>query len=188
MFKPATKEQIQNAIEKFCLSMESKYVISVSASWTVGHTKTQDAIALSNLLPEGYQLIVVGRTEEGTFPDGVVCIPHTSDQHELSVLYSLSAAYLHFSVEDTFGKVIAEAMSSGTVPIVFDSTACGEVAGPYGFVVAPHDVSAMCMALEKANNPVLREQVRQYALEHYNPQTNIREYYKMFKRVSNKKQ
>ena len=188
VFRPATKAQIQGAVEKYKLSLECKYVISVSAAWSVGHSKTQDAIALANQLPEGYRLIVVGRAEEGTFPNNVVCIPHTSDQHELSVLYSLSSAYLHFSVEDTFGKVIAEAMSSGTVPIVFDSTACGEIAGPYGVVVAPHDVSAMCKALADVNNPDRRKQVREYALVHYNSQTNKLAYFEMFKKLVSDKQ
>ena len=61
----------------------------------------------------------------------------------------MAEAYIHLSVEDTFGKVIAEAMSCGTVPVTFNSTACGEISGSYGIIVAPHDVNAIIRSLSK---------------------------------------
>lgn len=172
IFKPATPEMIHVIKKKYKLSPDVKYVVSVSAGWSPDSSKTSDAIRLAEILPKEYKLIVVGRADAGIFPNNIVYIPHTSDQLELAVLYSLSSAYLHFSVEDTFGKVIAEAMSSGTVPIVFDSTACGEVAGPFGIKVTPHDVHAMVSSLSLLEDKARKEAVRQYALENYNAAIN----------------
>ena len=167
IFKPATAEQINTVREKYGLSKDIKYLISVSAGWKVGTTRTQDAVAFAEKLPAQYHLMVVGGADEGIFSDKVFCIPHTSNQSELVALYSLSTAYLHFSVEDTFGKVIAEAMSCGTVPIVFNATACGDTAGPFGIAVQPHDVDAMIAALPVTEDAARKENVRKYVIDNY---------------------
>ena len=176
VFRPASEELIQKTKEKYNLSSDIKYVISVSAGWSLNNSRTKDAICLAGILPHGYRLIVVGRVEKGIFPENVICIPHTSDQLELAALYSLSKAYLHLSVEDTFGKVIAEAMACETVPIVFDSTACGEIAGPFGISVTPHNIEAMIKSIPLAEDNVRCMNVRNYALEKYYRPTNINAY------------
>ena len=91
-------------------------------------------------------------------------------------------AYIHLSVEDTFGKVIAEAMSCGTVPITFDSTACGEVPGPYGIVVAPHDVDAIIKALPTITSlKEKEEEMLQYVRDNYDYKTNTNQYLDLYK-------
>ena len=176
-FKPASETQIAEVMAKYKLSNNVCYVISVSASWGDSQSKTKDAIAFAEQLPERYKLVIVGRSGNDVFPNSVVRIPYTSNPHELAALYSLAYAYLHFSVEDTFGKVIAEAMACGTVPIVFDSTACGETAGPFGIAVKPHDVQAMVDALPMACESDRKEAVRKYALENYVRPNNLEAYW-----------
>jgi glycosyltransferase involved in cell wall biosynthesis len=189
VFKPATEAQIQKTKEKYNLSSNIKYVISVSAGWSLNNSRTKDAISLAGILPKGYQLIVVGRAENGIFPENVIYITQTSDQLELAALYSLSVAYLHFSVEDTFGKVIAEAMACETVPIVFDSTACKEIAGPFGIAITAHNIEAMIKSIPLAENKGRCKNVRSYALENYCRQTNLNAYGICFNNLlsSNKK-
>lgn len=179
LFKPSSREQIEQVIKKYGLNQNVKYVLSVGANWPVNSTKSQDAIRFSNLLPSDYQLIIVGRGSKEIFPRQVIRISYTSNPEELATLYSLSHAYIHFSIEDTFGKVIAEAMSCQTVPIVFDSTACGETAGPFGISVAPHNVEAMVDALHLAEESSRREKVRIYAKEHYVYPVNLEEYWQL---------
>ena len=176
-FKPASREQIESVMCKHGLKQDVKYVISVGAGWSSSSSKTKDAILLSEMLPDGYQLIIVGGSELGVFPERIVHIPYTTSSKELAILYSLASAYLHFSVEDTFGKVIAEAMSSGTIPIVFDSTACGEVSSPYGISVEPHNLKAMVSAIDVTCDSKRSDAVRQYALDHYQRAINMSEYY-----------
>ncbi len=176
-FKPALQEEKNAVMEKFHLDPELHYVISVGAGWSAERSKTKDAISLAQQLPEGYKLIIVGRGNDDVFPVEVVRIPYTTNPQELAALYSLAEAYIHFSVEDTFGKVIAEAMSCGTVPIVFDSTACGETASPYGIAVRPHDAEAMIDALPLVSEPDRKAAVRQYALDNYCRPENINAYW-----------
>lgn len=183
VFKPVSIEQINNIMQKYHLTKDTKYLISVSAGWSPNDSRTQDAIQLADILPDEYRLIVVGRAEDGIFPDNVIIIPHTSNQSELAALYSLSVAYIHFSVEDTFGKVIAEAMSCGTVPIVFDSTACAETASPHGIAVTPHNVKAIIDSLDMASVQDRKNAVRDYTEAHYCKSTNLLKYNKLFRSI-----
>ena len=175
-YKPATQEDIQRIMKKYNLSESYKYLISVGGAWNPSSSKIKDSIKFSFLLPDNYRLIIVGSANHSAFPKNIIHIPYISNSSELAVLYSLSSAYLHFSVEDTFGKVIAEAMACGTVPVVYDSTACPETAGPYGIVVPTHDVNAMVSKLADAENPIRRIGVRRYALDYYSRSTNINMY------------
>ncbi len=177
VFSPASASEMEAVRRKYNLASDIKFLISVGAGWESDSDKTKDAISLSELLPEEYKLIIVGRGVEGAYPESVIRIPYTSDQRELVALYSLAQAYIHFSVEDTFGKVIAEAMACGTVPIVFNSTACPETAGKYGIVVPPHDVKAIKEAIPLATDPERRKRVRDYAVDNYKCPDKIEKYW-----------
>lgn len=181
-FHPATEEQINVFYQKYNLNPQIKYLISVSQGWDKNSSKFRDAEKLASLLPNGYKLVLVGSTARGTvIPGGIIHIPYISDSKELSTAYTMAEAYVHLSVEDTFGKVIAEAMSCGTLPITFNSTACGEVLGPYGIVVQPHDIEAIINALP--NLPTLNEKktdMIRYVHENYNYTINTLRYVDLY--------
>lgn len=183
VFKPATQHEIEAVKMKYSLSSELNYLITVGAGWTSTSSKTSDAIDFASKLPYNYRLIIVGYCDDIDFPSSVIHIQYTSNQKELSALYSASIAYLHFSIEDTFGKVIAEAMSCEVVPIVFNSTACGEIASPYGIIVSPHDVHAMLDSINLATDGERRKAVRKYALQNYSRSSNIELYEEFFKQI-----
>ena len=177
----ATNKHVIN--ERYNIAPNTKYVISVGADWEPSSTKTRDALLFAQLLPDNYKLIIVGRGCHNLKSNNIVSIPYVQNQSELAALYSASNAYIHFSVEDTFGKVIAEAMACETIPFVFNSTACGEIAGPYGVVVEPHDVKAMVNSLNIADDNERRRLAREYALQHYSKLYNLQLYYKLFRDI-----
>lgn len=183
VFKPASPQEIEQIRIKYNLNSELKYLITVGAGWTKMSNKTNDVINFSLKLPNNYRLIIVGNCDNIAFPSSVIHIRYTSSQKELAALYSTSIAYLHFSVEDTFGKVIAEAMSCEVVPIVFRSTACGETASPHGIAVPPHDVLAMIDSIKLAEEEERRKSVRRYALQNYSKPSNVMVYKKFFKQI-----
>ena len=184
-FHRSTPEQIQQFLEKYHLSKDYKYLISVSQGWDKNASRFIDAVRLAEALPEGYRLILVGSVASGTeIPSPIIHIPYINGSEELSAAYSMAEAYVHFSVEDTFGKVIAEAMCCGTVPITFDSTACGEVPGPYGIVVPPHDVEAIVKQLPRLDEMKKdKDKMLQYVRDNYDYETNAHKYIELYKEL-----
>ena len=139
-------KQIQDytIITKYGIPTDKKVIVSVSAFWGKINTRLTDALRLAKILPEGFQMVLVGNMDSGiSLPENVLHINYVEGTRDLSVIYSSALAYVNFSVEDTFGKVIAEAMLCGTPAIVFNATACPEVVGDVGYVVDPHNVDDM---------------------------------------------
>lgn len=138
--------------EKYGLDKSKQIIVSVSALWDDKNTRYTDALRLAEILPSEYQLVLVGKKEsQKELLPNMKHIDFVAGTHELSKLYSVAIAFTGFSVEDTFGKVFAEAMLCGTPCVVFNSTACPEVVGDTGYAVEPHNVEQM---LEKLNEIV----------------------------------
>lgn len=188
-FHCATADEISSFKKKFNLEPSRKYLISVSQGWDKNASRYKDAVKLSKILPPEYKLILVGGLARNTtIPEPIIHIPYINGNAELSAAYSIAEAYIHFSVEDTFGKVIAEAMSCGTVPITFGSTACGEVPGPYGIVVKPHDVEAIAKSLPKLEElKKQKDDIVQYVRDNYDYQTNADKYIGLYKELLDNK-
>lgn len=186
-FRPASDEEKMALSKEYELRADRKYLISVSQEWDKNTIRYQDAKKLSEMLPEKYSLILVGRLAKGTVsPKGVIHIPYISDRHSLSIVFSIAEAYVHFSIEDTFGLVIAEAMACGTIPISYNSTACAEVPGGFGIVVEPRDVAGIIHAL-----PLLDEKKRyscemvEYVKTNYDKRTNTNKYVDIYESFLN---
>lgn len=170
---------------KYGVDTTKKTLISVSAYWSTNNSRLRDAIRLATILPDGYQLVIIGHLENKVqIHPKMKHIDYVHGTEDLSKLYSLALAYVNFSVEDTFGKVIAEAMLCGAPPIVFNATACPEVAGAVGFSVAPHDVEAMKEIIVRIDNLGVRkelsEKVKRYVIDNYNFENNVSQYIKIY--------
>lgn len=120
-------------------------VLGVSAKWTNDMPKLKDFIKLSQILPENMRIILIGKMEKDiSLPTNILNIPYVQDQNELASYYSSADVYVHLSREDSFGKVIVEAMACGTPVIVYNSTACPELVGRgCGFVADVGDLNAV---------------------------------------------
>ena len=137
--------------EKYDIPQNIFMILGVSAGWTKGSVRYEDFLKLSGELKDDEILVVAGGSG-ADFPEtaNIKQLGYISDVHELARLNSCADVYVHLSTEDTFGKVIAEAMSCGTPCIVYDVTACPEVVGEDGgIVVAPRDVDGIYSAVEK---------------------------------------
>ncbi len=134
--------EIENIREKYKIPSGKKVVLSVSANWDKNSSKYRDAIALNRKLSEDYCMVLVGSLTHNTkFPSDIIHISYLNNTEDLAKIYNAALVYVHLSVEDTFGKVIAEAMACGTPVIVYESTAMPElVEEGCGFVVQPHEV------------------------------------------------
>lgn len=130
---------------------EDKFVIlGVSSIWAEGSPRYEDFMKLAQQIDDSQIVVMVGSAASDLTTEKIVHIPFVSDIQELAKLYSCADTYIHCSVEDTFGKVIAEAMSCGTPVVVYDVTACPElVKEGCGFVVEPRNVNAVLRCIHE---------------------------------------
>lgn len=177
----------ERVFERYHLDPAKKTLISVSAFWDDKTTRLDDAIRLAKILPEDYQLAIVGKKKSTKeIPNNIIHIDYVAGTQELSKLYSCAIAYVNFSVEDTFGKVMAEAQLCGTPAIVFDATACPEVVGDAGFVVLPHDVEAMMekiFEISKNGKDKYSEYCINYVKENFDYHKNVNAYLDVYKSI-----
>jgi glycosyltransferase involved in cell wall biosynthesis len=146
IFKPANTSDLRHK-----LGLQNKFVIlGVASGW--GKSKGLDKfIQLAGKVDSDVTIILVGSLKQiMKLPENVIHIKETHNTKELSAYYSLADVYLHLSLEETFGKTIAEALACGTPAIVFNSTACPELIGEgCGHIVPPGDLQGTLIAIEK---------------------------------------
>lgn len=129
---------------------EDKYsILCIGAGWGEKHYKTKYLLELAQMLPENYEIILAGMVPfADQLPENIKAVGYISSTEDLAKLYSACDVYVHLSREDTFGKVIAEAIACGTPAVVFDSTACPEIVGEgCGQVVPTGDLEAVLCAV-----------------------------------------
>lgn len=112
-------------VAAYGLHPEKKILLGVSGG-NNGLNKLAHYVKLAEVIDHTTeQLVLVGRYP-GKIPDTIKTIPYIHDPHSLAKIYNAADVYVHLSTEETFGLIIAEAMSCGTPTIVFNSTACPE--------------------------------------------------------------
>lgn len=177
---------------RYGLDDSKKTLVSVSAFWDDKTTRLSDAVRLANILPDDFQLVIIGKkTSSLEIPQNMLHIDYVAGTQELSKLYSCALAYVNFSVEDTFGKVMAEAQLCGAPTIVFDATACPEVVGDAGFVVSPHDVQGMLdkvLEIAKHGREHYSQHSIEYVKENFDYHTNVNKYLDVYKTIMDRKQ
>lgn len=143
MFKGARLSTIYNWIDlsvfypreedvrgKYNINKEKFTLLCISAGWDKTSTKYKDLIELSKKLPDNMQIAILGKIDNIEVDrSNLIFLGYVSDINELARIYSSADVYVHLSREDTFGKVIAEAIACGTPAIVYNSTACPELVG-----------------------------------------------------------
>ena len=120
-------------------SLEGKTVLLGVASVWERRKGLDDLIALHKMLDDRFAMVIVGLTPEQAkaVPEGILCLPRTNSMAELVEIYSAADLYLNPSVEETFGMTAMEALACGTLPIVYQDTACEEIVDQFGGEAVP---------------------------------------------------
>lgn len=108
-----------------------------------------DFYKLAQMLDERYAIVLVGLSEKqiNDLPKNIKGIRRTNSPQELATIYTAADVFVNPSVEETFGMTPVEAQACGTPSIVYEDTACEEVAQQNGSMVVPQDVNALYQAI-----------------------------------------
>jgi len=84
---------------------------------------------------------------------------------ELIKLYNSSSVYCQFSISESFGYALAEAMSCGCVPVVTRNASLPEVAGEVGYYIDNNDPKEAAEQIKRAANSNLSKRSRDRILK-----------------------
>ena len=180
-FRP--KDNYKQLRKKYGYEELDIILLGVSAGW--GRDKGLfDFVSLAKSLPE-YKVVLVGeQKEDADIPDNMKIVGKTESIEELCEYYNMAECFISPSAEESFGKVVAEALSCGTPAVVYDSTASPElVEEGCGFAVPVHDTDALCRAVKRIcteGKDTYAGSCRKAAEEKFEMQKNICEYRKVF--------
>lgn len=161
---------------------DKKIILSVASSWSE-EKGLFSVLNLAEKLNTDEVLLVVGNIPEGvSINERIICVPHTHSVDELAEYYSLADVFFQPSLEETFGKVSAEALSCGTPVVCFNSTANPELVGKNCGAVAEigniEDLVNKIRAVLSSNiNP---EVCREFAEENFVMKKAIEDYLDLF--------
>ena len=150
IFCPQGRELDSSTRTKLGLQPTDTMVLGVASGW--GAKKGLDRfIELRHYLPEDTKIYLVGNMDSNVcLPDGIIALGSTESTESLACLYSAADVFVHLSLEETFGKVTAEALACGTPAVVYDSTASPELVSPEtGVCVQPGDIINVANAIRQ---------------------------------------
>ncbi len=164
-----------------------KVALSVASGWS-SRKGLNTIIELAKRFSENEVFLLIGNiNEQVTLPDNVLHIPATDSVSELVGYYSLADVFVQPSLEETFGKVTAEALSCGTPAVCFDSTANPELIGDgCGEVVPVGDIDSMLVSIRKIfadGKENYSNCCRNFALENFSINKNIDKYIDLFNKI-----
>ena len=129
--------------------LEDKRILLGVASVWEERKGLKDFVALSGLLDERFQIVLIGLTakQAASLPESILALPRTNSARELAEAYTAADVYVCPSVEETFGMTVLEACCCGTEGIVYQGTACAEIADQLGGIAVPRGAEHLCRAI-----------------------------------------
>lgn len=184
VFKPVNAEKIRKE-----LKLENKFIaLSVASEWS--KAKGLDVfIQLSALLGKDEIILLVGNIKENQqLPDNIIHIKETLNANKMSEYYSMADVFINLSLEESFGKVSAEALACGTPVISVDSTANKEIIGDgCGYLLPMRKPEAIINAiskLRKLGKEHYTESCQAFAKENFTMADRINDYIELYLQIS----
>lgn len=108
-----------------------------------------DYLKLADILGDGYQVVLVGLTEEqkDKLPKNVIGIEQTNSVKELAQLYTAADLFLNLSYCENYPTVNLEAIACGTPVLTYKTGGSPESAGKDAIVVERGDIQAVVDAI-----------------------------------------
>ncbi len=172
--------------------LKEKFIIlSVASGWS--EKKGLDKITrLAEILPEDIVIMLIGQVNiPYSYPDNIKIVGTINSTETLAQYYSMADVYLNMSLEESFGKVSAEALSCGTPVIAINSTANAElVGGNCGFVVEKFDeyeILEKILLIKKVTKKAFTESCIKFSQENFDREKNTKKYLQLYAEILKEK-
>ena len=154
---------------KYSIDINKKILLGVANVWDE-RKGIEDFYAVAKVLPENYQILLVGLTKRQLkkLPFNIIGIQRTDNPEELAEIYSMAHIFLNPSLEESFSLVTVEAIACGTPVIVLDTSAVKELVNDdNGIVLSRHKAVDYLEGIRILEEKKLsREKIRQTALKY----------------------
>lgn len=172
--------------KKYNIGVSDFVVLGVSTSWS-SHKGLEVIIELAKRLPN-YCFILVGKLPDTSIlPSNILAIGSCNKEEELACFYSMADVFISPSKQETFGKVIAEALACGTPAIVNKATAMPElVTEGCGYVVENNSIDEFCKYIKLVNlngKKYYSYECLQKANKLFDKEKNIKKYIALFEEM-----
>ena len=157
---------------------KNRIVLGVASRW--GEAKgLGQFLSLAEMLPADVRIVLLGDLPRMRLPENVINIPATGSLRKLVEVYNTADVFVQLSREESFGKVVAEALACG-VPVVTNSgTANPELVDPTCGVVAGNTTEEIYRAVSTvldSGKALYSPYCRAFAQEHFSKDTCLKQY------------
>lgn len=162
-------------------------ILAVATKWNI-QKGFKDIVALSKLIDDKQLIVLIGEIESSiAIPENVIVIGKVTKVEKLAEYYSAADVFIHLSIQETFGKVIAEALACGTPAIVYDTTACPELlTTETGIVVPCGNVAMVNTAIQtiiKNGKDYYSDKCVEFVKQNFDMNTNIEKQIQLYHEV-----
>lgn len=180
-FKPRDTKDLRKQLG---ITENEKVLLGVAYAW--GERKgLQEMLLAARSIPDS-KVVMIGKMPPNIeIPENMICVGPVRDPVKLSEFYSMADLFLNPSVQETFGKTTAEAMSCGTPVIVYDTTACTELIGNGCGKVVDNMVASVYLSAVKEylKKPRNLNSCRQFAEKNFAYQDSCNQYIELINRL-----
>lgn len=171
-------------IKKIFNIENKKIVLFVASGWS-NEKGLQTVLDLSEKLNDNEIIVMVGNVDPNVvLNDKIIQVATTNSIDELVKYYSMADVFVQPSLEETFGKVSAEALACGTPVVCFNSTANPELVGEdCGEVVPVGKIDEMVSAIRRVlsnGKQFYSKNCLDFAKENFDKNKNLEKYIDLF--------
>lgn len=188
IFQPQGIEKDMATRKLLGIKKNDTMVLGVASHWSL-NKGLDHFIRLRAILPETTRICLVGSIDPCVIlPNGIMALGTTESTTHLSNLYSAADVFVHLSMEETFGKVTAEALACGTPAVVYNSTASPELVNEEtGVAVELGDFEAVATAIQRLATIHASKNCRQRAERFFNLDDNCARQIELYEKTINLK-
>lgn len=158
--------------------------LGVSMSWSF-RKGLEVYLEVAKQMPD-VKIVMIGQKPDIELSSNIISVPPTGFTEELAQYYSMADVLFNFSIQETFGKVAAEALACGTPLIVNNATANPELPGPCGHAVENNNVRQVVDAVKSIRSmgkDYYKQQCVERANELFEKDKNIEQYIRLFQEL-----